>query len=395
MKLSAVNICNKEQVVCHDGPGIKSPVLQLIYNHSTCLSSTFQMLCKFSRTDNTRRNVPLLQYHTMRARADQVKNLVHITNKHRLPLQIHDSYSRGTTKYIYFHDASNTGALEIWHRNVSFPYMLYEGNSCMYGDIYIIQTSSSGDSEILSLCTALVIDGYSKQTILIEDLRNVSIVIIHYGEYSTERIRFYAYYQRQYHFYVPLSKTYTKEKIVKLTVPNLIKIAGIIPAAVIKSYQLNLREIQYINITLEKQDIIELYFNVLLDTNVYEHSCCIATIFYSTHVSNMIGRSYDEETIDMHSVNTRIRHDVIRSIFINMNTRNLLNIPFWTVHISKHEATYHHAMNTTFYNYLPTDVLHQSYNSGFYSLRNVMVTVSQLWVIVHMVRPKDVSPYAI
>ena len=48
MELEAINTCYKGQVVCYDGPGFKSPVLQFTYNQSVwkCLSSTFQMNCK-------------------------------------------------------------------------------------------------------------------------------------------------------------------------------------------------------------------------------------------------------------------------------------------------------------------------------------------------------------
>ena len=68
MALEAITTCNKGQVVCHDGPGFKSPVLQFTHNQSVwkCLSSTFQMMCKFSRVDDVCMNGPRLHYQAIR-----------------------------------------------------------------------------------------------------------------------------------------------------------------------------------------------------------------------------------------------------------------------------------------------------------------------------------------
>ena len=67
MELEAMNTCSKGQVVCHDGPGFKSPLLQFTYNQSVwkCLSSTFQMMCKFSRVDDVCTNGPRLYYRAI------------------------------------------------------------------------------------------------------------------------------------------------------------------------------------------------------------------------------------------------------------------------------------------------------------------------------------------
>ena len=119
----------------------------------------------------------------MRAADDQVKNLTYIvetieTILSREQLQIRDSFSIGTYKYIYFQSAKFRGSLEIWDRNVSFPFMLYEGSGCLYGGIYIVQTLLSIESEIISLCNP--VSNSERYRILINDLRNVSVVI-HYS----------------------------------------------------------------------------------------------------------------------------------------------------------------------------------------------------------------------
>ena len=67
---------------------------------------------------------------------------------------------------------------------MAYPYLLSEGNSCMYGGIYIVQTVLSKDFEILSYCHNYNIT--VSPNIMVDDLHNVSIVIIHYSEYSTE-----------------------------------------------------------------------------------------------------------------------------------------------------------------------------------------------------------------
>ena len=203
MELEAITACSKGQVVCHDGPGFKSPVLQFFaHNQSVwkCLSSTFQMMCKFSRVDDICTNGPRLHYQAIRDH-----QVIHPWPVRRhgsnyycnfYPLEIDESESKGTTKYIYyFHTTIRKEnlrwtlggcTLRLIETNIGFPYMLSEGNSCMYGGLYIVQSISSRDSEILSLCTSTFDDRH------ISYFNNISVIIIHYSEYSSERILFYA-----------------------------------------------------------------------------------------------------------------------------------------------------------------------------------------------------------
>ena len=419
VQLTAVNMCREGKVVCHDGPGIKSPVLQFAYNQSVweCLSSTFQMLCEISRADNACANAPHLHYHTMRAADDQVKNLTHVVGSPEEKilsgehLRIHGSSHKGTNKYIYFHHANFKGILEIFDRNVSFPFMLYEGRSCMYGGIYVVQTLSSMESEIVSLCTAVSDNFFSNNNgnfrILIDDLRNVSVVIIHYSEYSTESIALDARYH--YATYKFLYKTdwlledhlNMKGETIDISVPTVTNNVAEATMMFLTSYRLNLRKIQYINITLEEKNLIKLLFNVLYRTHrVHKYSGLFLTVLYSTHPSNIKGRQDDMEMIDMYSARTIARHDFIRSIIVNMSTNNhIFDAPVWHLHIAKVERTLRYNMNTTYFTFLPTDFLQQSYRLGFYASiwqgRHTEITVTHLWVMVHMIKPKDVPPYAI
>ena len=79
-----------------------------------------------------------------------------------------------------------------------------------------------------------------------------------------------------------------------------------------------------------------------------------------------------------------------------MSASNVFDVPIWNLHIAKDEHTYYYTMNTVYFTFLPTDFLQQSYKLGFYSLkgRGTKIAVTHLWVMVHMVKPKDVPPYA-
>ena len=184
VELEAMNTCSKDQFVCYDGPGFKSPVLQFTYNQSfwKCLSSTFQMVCKFSSVDDVCTNSPRLYYRAIRGSfIEKAKKFDHCPS---FPLEINESKIKGTTKYIYSYSSFVKHCIiRFIKMDISFPYMLSEGNSCMYGGLYIVQRGS----EILSLCTSSL--NVKRRIVVRNDLL---VIIIHYSEYSTERILFYA-----------------------------------------------------------------------------------------------------------------------------------------------------------------------------------------------------------
>ena len=228
LQLEAINMCSKEQVVCYDGPGIKSPILPFSSNQSEweCLATTFQMVCQFSRAHDCTK-VPYLRYHSMGAR-------------HVHHVDLWDGYNlvinrKGTTKYIYYHhqDTQHYIHFHATWRTLDFPSMLYEGHSCMYGGVYILKTLSSKDVELFSLCTPSPINSERKSYMELNDLHNVSFVIIHYSEYTSKRPRFVAYYYKhsrrelfnnKKHSFMDLTlvnQTYLNEVTINFTVPTL------------------------------------------------------------------------------------------------------------------------------------------------------------------------------
>ena len=242
-------------------------------------------------------------------------------------MTIHKVHSKGTTKYIYYSPDTfslRRCVLRIYKINISFPYMLSEGNSCMYGGLYIVRSKSSEDSEILSLCNSIDVRGRARNGelnyIIISDLKNVSVVIILYSEYSTESVEFIARYRPEDQR-VDFDQKY-KEEILSITVPKVKEhVYGDID-----SYQLKLRKIQYINISCDS--LVESYV-------YYDHPCMNVTIFYLPHASNIRGRQYDQETIYLSGYRSSFyKIDHIQSIFINLCDCKLVVVPVWSIHIA-------------------------------------------------------------
>ena len=378
MELKAMNTCSKGQVVCYDGPGFKSPRLQFTYNQSVgeCLSSTFQMMCKFSREDGVCSNGPRLYYCAIHARDHHV-NYLRIINHNRQKLEIDGAHSKGTSKYIYRRDTASPrlSSLYIWRIPlIAFRYMLYEGNSCMYGGIYIVQTISSKDSEILSLCTPA--------SRYIPFQHNISVVIIHYSEYSTEQITFKAIY-RDNEESMDLTQTY-KENTLNITVP---KVTKALPGY-IYSYLLKLRNILYINISCDAI-IHSIKFEAI--TRAF---CMNITIFYYPHPSNIWGRQYDQQTISGLRSVVYIYREFVQSVFINMSACTLVEVPVWVIIIrlqDKFGSSIYTSgdNNITDFFYLPVDILNVRSSKSVSFLR----PKRSYWVLVHMRKPEDVPAY--
>ena len=341
MEIGAKNICNKGQVVCYDGPGFKSPVLQFTYNQTVwkCLSSTFQMMCKFSRVDDVCTNGPCLRYHAIRARDHQVIHGTELGCDYHNPLIIDEPESKGTTKYIFYHHLILWDCLLIILKmDISFPYMLSEGDSCMYGGLYIVQSILSKDSERLSLCTSTL--AVNRQ---ISELNNIYVIIIHYSEYSREGILFHANYSDLYQEgnthvqtsgrgYLDLNQKY-KEDILSITctVPSTLKYLS----GFLHSYQLRLRKIYYINISFDAF--------VHLEFHAHQRASCInITIFYPPDLSNICfipdhykekfsWKTYDRTTPSGHR--PFIKRDFIQSVVINMSACSFVRAPVWELFI--------------------------------------------------------------
>ena len=105
------------------------------------------------------------------------------------------SSTKGTSKYVFYDDLDQFCNFEICDltiedASISYPYMLYEGSSCMYGGIYIIRNVPIGSfSEIMSLCTQNKPTNFQ---IVLNNLEETCIVVIHYSEYSKPQIVFKA-----------------------------------------------------------------------------------------------------------------------------------------------------------------------------------------------------------
>ena len=383
VELEAINTCNKGQVVCNDGPGFKSPVLQFTYNQSEweCQSSTFQMMCKFSRVDDVCTNHPRLQYRAIRARNHQLKSIrLHEATRCKFRPLIIDTESKGTTKYIYYHPDTASlrgcGLVNI-KMDISFPYMLSEGYSCMYGGLYVVQSISSKDSEVLSLCTLTV-----RAIMHISDLNNVSVIIIHYSEYSTEKILFRAVYSLlNFPDHLDLNQTYTEDTL-SITVPSSIP-----TKSVIHSYQFKLKKLRYINISVDAY--IHIQFNANLRT-----SCISTTRFYPPDLGNVfhLGNQIEIPTSYYRSTKPGANYFHIKTlvhfVVINLSACSLVRAPVWDIFIKIHDKNELQADGVHKYN-LPTAVLHLRLNI------ETNKRGRQFWTMVHLRKPEDVAVYAI
>ena len=397
LQLEAMNICSKEQVICYDGPGIKSPILEFTHNQSEpeCLSSTFQMVCTFSRANGCNK-IPYLRYHSMRAR-DIIEQVIKPGSY--LPLAINASdHGIGTTKYIYDHRRESVGATLILEQVVfAFPYMLYEGSSCMYGGMYIVKTLESKDFELVSLCTP----NSQQYYIEINELTNTFLVIIHYSEYSFKRLQYIVdilcYYwddtgsasdnRVELTF---INQKYHSEDTISITLPTHHR-----PAVYyMKSYLLKLRKVHYINISLSNEGTL-LYTKF---TAIHRTECISVTIFYSPFHSNIRGRQYDQETRYWNETFRKYR--LIKSVFLNMNGCDFWSVPVWGLSIDKGYKSPKSALSDGLLNTSSEYVLNISeYVSIPIVKANIDLTIHnfpqhQFWVMIHFVRLEE-TPFVI
>ena len=378
LQLEAMNICSKEQVICYDGPGIKSPILQFTSNQSEweCLATTFQMVCKFSRASNTCTKVPYLRYHSMGARH------VHHVGVHGKATIRLDIDRKGTTKYIYYHQDTKhymSFTRPRW-MNLDIPSILYEGHSCMYGGIYIFKTLLSNDVELLSLCPSSTF--YSRRSIKLNYLYNVSLVIIHYSEYSSKGLIFYASYAKYFSALIAAEFELTlvnqqniSEATIDFTVPILPRRAQVF----INSYLLKLRKVQYINISFDHEStLIHMYFSAYHRT-----SCINIAVFYSPHLSNLRGRQYDRET--RYWDKTFERRELIKSVFLNMTTCDLWNVPDWVLKIETYDIVqFSDGITTPVYFNIPTV-------TNYICQYLYSVPQHKFWIMIYVIRPDEIG----
>ena len=337
--LAVVNVCSMQQVVCYDGPGIRSPIIQC--RHWVCQSSKFQMVCRFSRRNSDCSNATSLHYRAMKA------NITHFDKKevgcsvtklsfvciNNATIKIEKiAAGRGTSKVIYLASTitvqgwgKETIALDIKKMDISFPYMLYEEKSCMYGGVYIIDTSSSEHgNEILSLCDSRT------QFLFHLPTWRVSILIIHYEKYSAAEINFEADVVTS-HAYVLRQDVVTVQGET-MTINLTSKIIFTYPMVYISSYLIDIRKIQYVQINLEiiagvvVQDV---EFSVYVPDNA--ESCVYCTVFCATQFSNFKARKYDWEMFSKDFIIS----EHVQSAVINTSTCGMFTFSIWSFGIGQ------------------------------------------------------------
>ena len=187
-----------------------------------------------------------------------------------------------------------------------------------------------------------------------------------------------------------LKKTYLKEETLSIIVPPL---TDWIEKASLHSSILNVRKIQYINVSLDNN--ATLLSLLKFDVN----TCTTMTIFYHPHLSNIRGRQYSEETIQ-NSEKRYLRYDSIQSVLFNISTCNFTAPPCFTLQITTRDIFYAipliNKINSTHYYLLPTvvfDISHVYIDT--YMKRQPQIVEHPAWVMVHMIKPQNVPPYAI
>ena len=408
LKFIAVNMCSKMQLLCHDGPGIKSPTLQFICNQSICecRSSTFQMFCKFSAIGIGCSNAPQFDYHAQRAEEEEFNSIgFRSVDRLRLEdeqtgihirLEINEAVNRSPTKYIYnlssllfqqsfindFHFRNNDfySIFTVNKMSVSFPYMIYEDHSCMYGGMYMVDTLSPDVTEVLSHCDPVSLL-YGKELFF---KNSIVMIIINYMEYSGPTIIFEA--EIKYIFlikssmHVNLNQVAIRDsKRVNITVHEYERSKWYF-----HSLLFDPGNIEYIHVTIKGAVSKDVRFNPW-----NSDSCIYCTLVYSPHKSNIRGRQYDVEVLNRESM----RRDIIQSVTIDTSSCNAFAIPMWSVSITWNRLHMDRVMlkgiNTTGNAVLKYMLLWKQYK-----LQDEHY-MAPFWYMVHMIKSADIPLYAI
>ena len=403
LHFEAVNVCSRQQVVCYDGPGPKSPVLLFRYNQSQlmkCQSSTFQMVCILSRPDPKCDKLLYLHYYTMRASGTDFRKIHlysllkfnNVDSLGQLAMRVSE-FGIGTSKYMYNNSQPNPKLmskpssieLNTAKITVGLPYMMHEGYGCMYGGLYIIETLSSHDSELWSYCPG----SESNDLHIIVPLNNSVIIFIHYDGYSPERVSFEADFEAyNFHSYLPLSLRDVQNKTVRITMPSFFQFED--TKLAIQSYVINMRKIQYFDIKLDLKGAegARVKFDVLVSNE--REPCVWCTIQYGGKVSNVMGRQNEVEITNK----AFHREDNITSVVIDMSACNTFEIPIWSLFIEEFRTVLFRFsalrdINHTYHQLWPRHHLDIVYRPFSADARG------PAWLIIHMKRPQDIPHYAI
>ena len=319
--------------------------------------------------------MPRLHYHALRAKDEDFTPIIRSLGfvglrDFELSMQIFKTQKSGTTKYtynntehLYYYNSDVQVEFNISVTNISFPYMLYEGYSCMYGGIYILKTSSLDESEILSHC----VPSATRNKIIIPR-GDFAIVIIHYSEYSSPMIILSATIAKIFDSTFPVNLTVSGNKSAET---KILSLQGADKVLYLQSILLKLRKLQHIYINIQSNEVTKIRF-----ATERSGDCIYCTVIYAPHLSNVWGRQYDMEV----SNKAFRRRDFIRAIYINMSLCSTFIIPIWSVSIET-DNTYPLRVNFTHYLYL-SDFLLRKYQT-FHEMYMFPV-----WYMVHMINLK-------
>ena len=385
--LAAVNVCSTQQIVCYDGPGTKSP--EIHSDQSTYQSSTFQMVCKFSRPNPGCFKAPRLIFHGMRQTIEEFGRTAGSNRCSSYLITIAET-AKGTSKYIYSNNVSSTPYcngyftgtvyLRIRKVDISFPYMLYEKQSCMYGGVYIFDTSSSlsdlyGD-EVLSICT-------STANLHINTPKwAFSILGIHYEHYSGENINFKARVMTSSTNTLVLRQNSMDAdgQTMNLNVTSAIFLIS--EVVHVESYLLDLTKILYAHIILnvKPRAIYGIKFSVHAPHN--SESCVYSMISLAKQQRNFKVRRYDTIILS-HNFHIFKR---IESIVINMSACDSHTLPMWSLGIAYIRSSHSYVVSKT---------------TGVATLHPFCLQVvsndaqGPTWFVVEVSRPETLPHYAI
>ena len=379
--LKTIDVCNMSQMVCYDGPGIKSPTLQHTYNHSqwTCQSSTFQMVCRVSRSDVPCNQIPTLRYHTIRARQEDFQEIRY--SMHKEILLIDDRISKGTSKYIY--NLSRTYidypfdmslSLTVGKIKIGFPYMLFEGHGCIYGGLYIIETLSTGDTELWSHCDQSEIIDLN----LNMPARQLVILLFHYSGYSADEISFKSSLRvYQYDEILPVNLIDMQNQTVTID----FSASSDVYKLYIQSYLVNMRHVRYFHINIDLGDnVIDIEFNV----HGLDDSCVFCSVSYTPPISNLFMARHHDMEISNKALSAT---DYIQHIFLNQSGCHLFAFPVWSLYIGK-TTPYINEINKTYHFVMPV------LRGSFYHAP-VDDAPGPVWLMVYLKRPQNLSHHAI
>ena len=232
----------------------------------------------FSRRNTSCSKSPTLRYQARHASDSEFHrmSLSHIFSGAIMFYTIRLNQEGGITNSKYmFHTTKAENALNliILRNEISFPYMLYEGHGCMYGGLYVTDTYLDVDYGVWSHCGESKISNFEMKL----SVRNLSIVLIHYGGYSADRIILDIEFRLLYYWFIlPVNAKDPRNETMTIRVPK--RISHKMPKLFLESNVLKLRKIRhlYIKLDIDVNSQVQMRFDVnMIDYNESCVSCIL------------------------------------------------------------------------------------------------------------------------